>query len=42
MADASVWMTVATVLATLHLEKAKDSEGNDVHVDWEYTDALIW
>lgn len=42
LADASVWMALATILATLHLEKAKSPQGNDILVDWEYTDTLIW
>ncbi|KAE9394679.1 cytochrome P450 [Gymnopus androsaceus JB14] len=41
LADASVWMAVVSILTTLRLEKAKDVEGNEVHVEWNYTDGLI-
>ncbi|KAE9396710.1 cytochrome P450 [Gymnopus androsaceus JB14] len=41
LADASVWMAIVSILATLRLEKAKDLEGNDIHVEGDYTDELI-
>jgi len=37
MADNTVWMTIASVLATLTLRKAKDMEGNEIDIPEEYT-----
>ncbi|KAF9078760.1 cytochrome P450 1 [Rhodocollybia butyracea] len=37
MADNTVWLAIASVLATLDLQKAKDNEGNEVDLPGEYT-----
>ncbi|KAF9066797.1 cytochrome P450 2 Le.CYP2 [Rhodocollybia butyracea] len=37
MADNTVWLTIASVLATLHLCKAKDDEGNEIEIPGEFT-----
>ncbi|KAF9078698.1 cytochrome P450 1 [Rhodocollybia butyracea] len=37
MADNTVWLAIASVLATLNLRKAKDDEGNEVDIPGEYT-----
>ncbi|KAF9078761.1 cytochrome P450 [Rhodocollybia butyracea] len=37
MADNTVWLAIASVLATLDLQKAKDNEGNEVDIPGEYT-----
>ncbi|KAF9069289.1 cytochrome P450 [Rhodocollybia butyracea] len=37
MADNTTWLAIASVLATLDLQKAKDSEGNEVDISGEYT-----
>ncbi|KAF9078665.1 cytochrome P450 [Rhodocollybia butyracea] len=37
MADNTVWLAIASVLATLNLHKAKDGEGNEVNIPGEYT-----
>ncbi|KAF5385610.1 hypothetical protein D9757_006785 [Collybiopsis confluens] len=41
MADNTVWLAIASVLATLTLGKAKDEEGNEVKVSGEFTDAFL-
>jgi hypothetical protein len=35
-ADAVVWMTIATLLATVHFSKAKDELGNEITPAPEY------
>lgn len=37
MADNTVWLTIASVLVTLDLGKAKDDEGNEIPISGEYT-----
>ncbi|KAF9077346.1 cytochrome P450 2 Le.CYP2 [Rhodocollybia butyracea] len=37
MGDNTVWLAIASVLATLDLRKAKDSEGNEIDIPGEYT-----
>lgn len=41
MADESVWLAIASVLATLTLGKAKDEEGNEIEISEEYTDSFF-
>ncbi|KAF9077321.1 cytochrome P450 [Rhodocollybia butyracea] len=41
MADAQVWMAIVSILATLKIEKGKDTKGNDVQLGVDYTDTLI-
>jgi len=38
MADNTVWLAIASVLATLTLTKAKDKNGNEIEISGEYTD----
>ncbi|KAF9077446.1 cytochrome P450 [Rhodocollybia butyracea] len=37
MADNTIWLTIASVLATLDLRNAKDDAGNEVDIPGEYT-----
>ncbi|KAF9066792.1 cytochrome P450 [Rhodocollybia butyracea] len=37
IADTTVWLTIAYVLATLDLRKAKDNEGNDIDIPGDFT-----
>ncbi|KAF5353638.1 hypothetical protein D9757_012449 [Collybiopsis confluens] len=37
MAEDSVWLAIASVLATLNVGKAKDEEGNEIEPSGEYT-----
>ncbi|KAF9067309.1 cytochrome P450 1 [Rhodocollybia butyracea] len=37
MADNTVWLTIASVLATLDIHNAKDNEGNEINISREYT-----
>lgn len=41
MADNTVWLTVASVLATLTLGKAKDKNGNEINILGEYTSGML-
>ena len=41
MADATVWITIATTLATLNIAKAKNANGADIEVDEDYTGDAI-
>ncbi|KAJ4465516.1 cytochrome P450 2 Le.CYP2 [Lentinula edodes] len=41
MADNTVWLTVASVLATLTLGKAKDRNGNEINILGEYTSGML-
>ncbi|EIM85912.1 cytochrome P450 [Stereum hirsutum FP-91666 SS1] len=41
LALSSVWIVVATVLATFHIAKAKDEYGKEIDVSGEYTDGLV-
>ncbi|KAF9069515.1 cytochrome P450 1 [Rhodocollybia butyracea] len=37
VADNTVWLTIASVLATLDLRKAKDDEGREIHISGEFS-----
>lgn len=41
MADASVWIAIASILAVFRISKAKDSAGNIIEVPDEYIDGLV-
>ncbi|KAF9070699.1 cytochrome P450 [Rhodocollybia butyracea] len=41
MGDNTVWLAIASVLATLDLRKAKDNEGNEVDIPGEYTQTFF-
>lgn len=41
MADNTVWLAIASVLATLHLGKAKDKDGNEIDVTGEFTSTFF-
>lgn len=41
LALSSVWIVVATVLATFHIAKAKDEYGKEIDVSGDYTDGLV-
>ncbi|KAJ3859487.1 cytochrome P450 1 [Lentinula novae-zelandiae] len=41
MADNTVWLSVASVLATLTLGKAKDKNGNEINILGEYTSGML-
>lgn len=40
-ADATVWATIASVLAAYSISKAKDEAGNDIEIDPVYSDGFI-
>ncbi|KAJ7512087.1 cytochrome P450 [Mycena galericulata] len=41
MADASIWIAIASILAVFRISKAKDSVGNTIEVPDEYIDGLV-
>lgn len=41
MADNTVWLTVASVLATLNLSKRKDKDGNEIDVAGEFSSGFF-
>lgn len=41
MASATVWLTIATVLSTFNIRKAKDDMGQEIPILGEYTEGLI-
>jgi hypothetical protein len=41
MADASVWIAIASILAVFRIAKAKDAAGNIIEVPDEYIDGLV-
>ncbi|KAF9078787.1 cytochrome P450 2 Le.CYP2 [Rhodocollybia butyracea] len=41
MADNTVWLAIASVLATLDLRKAKDDEGNEINIPGKYTRTFL-
>ncbi|KAF8886810.1 cytochrome P450 [Infundibulicybe gibba] len=41
LAHSSVWLAIASVLATLDIGKAKDSQGNDIEIEGKYTGMVI-
>ena len=40
MADATVWATIVSLLATFNITKAKDKDGNTIEVEEKYSDGL--
>ncbi|KAJ7244875.1 cytochrome P450 [Mycena rebaudengoi] len=40
-ADATVWATIVSVLATFRIAKAKDVDGNEIDIDPLYSDGLL-
>ncbi|KAF5384919.1 hypothetical protein D9615_001120 [Tricholomella constricta] len=41
MAEATVWLTIVTVLSTFDITKAKDEDGNEIPVDDDYSDGVV-
>lgn len=41
MARASIWIVVASILATFNISKAVDSNGNTIEPSMEYTSGSI-
>ncbi|KAF8872239.1 cytochrome P450 [Infundibulicybe gibba] len=41
LASSTVWLTITSVLATLNIAKAKDSQGNDIEIEGKYTGAMV-
>jgi hypothetical protein len=41
MADNTVWLAIASVLATLNLGKARDKEGKEIDITGEYTNEFF-
>jgi len=41
LADNTVWLTIASVLATLNLTKPKDKEGNEIDISEEYSNYFL-
>ncbi|KIK50583.1 hypothetical protein GYMLUDRAFT_438456 [Collybiopsis luxurians FD-317 M1] len=41
MAENTVWLTIASVLATITLAKAKDEKGNEIDIPGEYTNSFL-
>ncbi|KAI0059643.1 cytochrome P450 [Artomyces pyxidatus] len=41
MANATLWIMMASLLATFDISKAKDEHGNEIPVDLAYTDTLV-
>ncbi|GLB43502.1 putative cytochrome p450 [Lyophyllum shimeji] len=41
MASATVWLTMATVLSTFNITKAKDMNGNEISVSDDYSGSLV-
>jgi hypothetical protein len=41
MASASLWITIASILATLDIKKAHDESGNEIEPSYEYSPELI-
>ncbi|KAF9066787.1 cytochrome P450 2 Le.CYP2 [Rhodocollybia butyracea] len=41
MADNTVWLTIVSVLATLDLRKAKDSNGNEIDIPGDFTETFF-
>jgi hypothetical protein len=41
MADASVWIAIASILSVFQIGKAKDTAGNTIDVPDEYIDGLV-
>jgi len=41
-AEASIWLATATVVAALHIEKAKDNAGNFIAPDAAFGSGFVW
>jgi hypothetical protein len=41
MASASLWLTIASMLATLDISKAIDEQGNVIEPTYEYFEGLV-
>lgn len=41
MAYASLWITIASILATLDIKKAQDKDGSEIEPSYEYFPGLI-
>jgi len=41
MASATIWLSIASILATFNIRKMKDARGNDIPLDGKYTDGTI-
>ncbi|KAJ3872313.1 hypothetical protein F5051DRAFT_159682 [Lentinula edodes] len=41
MAENTVWLTIASVLATFTMGKAKNEQGNEIDIRGEYTDEFF-
>ncbi|KAF8880418.1 cytochrome P450 [Infundibulicybe gibba] len=41
LASSSVWLAMASVLATLNIGKAKDAQGSDIEIEGKYSDGLV-
>lgn len=42
LADAELWITFATVLATLNITRARDQHGNEIIPDGKYNSGFLW
>lgn len=42
MAENTVWLTIASVLAIFTLGKAKNEQGNEIDIPGEYTHEFFW
>ncbi|KAF7346390.1 O-methylsterigmatocystin oxidoreductase [Mycena sanguinolenta] len=40
-ADATIWGTIASILSTFNIEKAKDATGKEIDIDPNYSDGMI-
>ena len=41
MADNTVWLAIASVLATVTIGKAKDKDGNETDIPGEFTEGFF-
>lgn len=41
MADASVWIAVASILSVFRIAKAKNESGNDIEVHEAFSDSIV-
>lgn len=41
MARATIWITVASILATFNIDKAVDAQGNPIDPSVEYIDGIV-
>lgn len=42
LASNSVWISIASILATFEISKAKDANGKEIHPDPEFTTGIVW